>query len=83
METSAADLIEQLRARSSKDPFDVAAKRMVPAEMVIGVPTSDVRALAKTTAKDRSLAEELSSSQLIEAKALAILLLPPKRKLRN
>ena len=78
METSAADLIEQLRARSSKDPFDVAAKRMVPAEMVIGVSTSDVRALAKTTAKDRSLAEELWSSQFIEAKALAILLLPPK-----
>lgn len=79
METSAADLIEQLRARSSKDPFDVAAKRMVPAEMVIGVSTSDVRALAKTTAKDRSLAEKLWSSQFIEAKALAILLLPPKR----
>lgn len=79
METSAADLIEQLRARSSKDPFDVAAKRMVPAEMVIGVSTSDVRALARTTAKDRSLAEELWSSQFIEAKALAILLLPSKR----
>ena len=79
METIAANLIEQLRARSSKDPSDVAAKRMVPAEMVIGVSTGDVRALAKTTTKDRSLAEELWSSPFIEAKALAILLLPPKR----
>lgn len=78
MEASAADLIEQLKALSSKDPSDVAAKRMVPAEMVIGVSTRDVRALAKTTAKDRSLAEALWFSKFIEAKALAILLLPPK-----
>ena len=78
MKTSAADLIEQLRARSSKDPFEVVEKRMVPAETVIGTSTSDIRALAKTTTKDRSLAEELWSSQFVEAKALAILLLPPK-----
>ena len=57
MKTSAADLIEQLRARSSKDPFEVVEKRMVPAETVIGTSTSDIRALAKTTTKDRSLAE--------------------------
>lgn len=29
METTAAEIIEQLRAQSSKDPFDVAEKRMV------------------------------------------------------
>ena len=78
METSAADIIEQLRAKSSKDPFDVAEKRMVPAETVIGVSTRDIRALAKMIAKDRSLAEELWSSPFIEAKAVAILSLPPK-----
>ncbi|MCR9193833.1 MAG: DNA alkylation repair protein [Hyphomonas sp.] len=78
METSAAEIIEQLRAQSSKNPLDVAEKRMVPVETVIGVSTSDIRALAKKTAKDRSLAEELWSSQFVEAKALAILLLPPK-----
>ncbi|MEO0881889.1 MAG: DNA alkylation repair protein [Pseudomonadota bacterium] len=78
METSAADLIEQLRAQSSKDPLDVAQKRMVPVETVIGVSTRDIRALAKKITKDRMLAEELWSSPFIEAKALAILLLPPK-----
>ena len=78
METSAAEIIKQLRAQSSKNALDVAEKRMVPVETVIGVSTRDIRALAKKTAKDRSLAEELWSSQFIEAKALAILLLPPK-----
>lgn len=78
METSAPNIIEQLRAQSSKNPFDVAEKRMVPADTVIGVSTSDIRALAKKTAKNRLLAEELWSSQFIEAKALAILLLPPQ-----
>ena len=78
METSAADLIEQLRAQSSKDPFDIAEKRRVPVETVIGVSTRDVRAIAKKIRKDRSLAEELWSSPFIEAKSLAILLLPPK-----
>lgn len=79
MEPSAANLIEQLRAQSSKDPFDVAKKRMVSAETVIGVATRDIRALAKKITKDRSIAEALWSSKFIEAKALAILLLPPKR----
>lgn len=79
MEPSVAEIIEQLRSQSSKDPFDVAEKRMVPAETVMGVSTRDIRALAKKITKDRSLAEELWSSQFIEAKALAILLLPPKR----
>lgn len=58
--------------------MDVAQKRMVPVETVIGVSTRVVRALAKKTTKDRMLAEELWSSSFIEAKALAILLLPPK-----
>jgi len=78
METSAAEIIEQLKEQSSKDPSDVAQKRMVPVETVIGVSTRDIRALAKKTAKDRKLAEELWSSIFIEAKALAILLLSPK-----
>jgi len=78
MKTNAAKLVEQLKKRSSKDPSDVAQKRMVPVETVIGVSTRDVRALAKKTAKDRMLAEELWSSPFVEAKALAILLLPPK-----
>ena len=74
-----AELIEHLRAQSSKDPFAVAEKRMVPSETVIGVSTRDIRALAKTTPKDRSLAEALWSSPFIEARALAILVLPLKR----
>ena len=78
METSAAEIIKQLRAQCSKNALDVAEKRMVPEETVIGVSTRDIRELARKTAKDRSLAEELWSSQFIEAKALAILLLPPK-----
>ena len=78
METSAAEIIEQLRAQSSKDPLDVAQKRMVPVETVIGVSTREIRALAKKITKDRKLAEELWSSIFVEAKALAIFLLSPE-----
>lgn len=73
---SAAEIIEQLKTRSSKDAADVAQKRMVPVEAVIGVSTRDVRALAKKTANDLTLAEELWSSPFIEAKAFAIMVLP-------
>lgn len=79
MQVTAAELIEALRKRRSKDPEEVARKRGVAPEAVIGVSTRGIRALAKEVGKDRSLAEELWRSPFIDAKALAILLLPEKR----
>lgn len=77
MAETARSIIERLKQQSTKSPADVAQKRQVPVECVLGVSTRDIRALAKTIGKDRDLAEDLWAMAFIEAKALAILVLPP------
>ena len=78
MGTTANSIVEQLKQRRSKDRSDVAKKRLVPIDVVLGVSTRDIRILAKEVGKDRDLAEALWSKPYMEAKALAILLLPLK-----
>lgn len=78
MKATATSLIQRLKLLRSKEPADVAGKRLVPMETVLGVSTGDIRKLAKDVGKDLDLARDLWSSSYVEAKALAILLLPPK-----
>lgn len=77
MAETTPSIIERLKEQSTKIPADVAKKRLVPVEDGLGVSTRDIRALAKTIGKDRDLAEGLWATSFVEAKALAILVLPP------
>lgn len=76
MGETVASAIERLKGQSTKDPSDIAKKRLVRAEQVLGVSTGDIRILAKNIGKDAELARGLWESNFLEAKALAILVLP-------
>lgn len=71
-------VIETLKAQASKDPAEVARRRRVPVENVLGVTTSDIRRLSRELRKDKHLAKQLWASELLEARALAILIISPK-----
>jgi len=71
-----ASVIERLKEQWTKDPSDIAKKRFVPIEQVLVVTTGDIRKLAQEIGKDAELSMGLWDSKFLEAKALAILLLP-------
>ena len=72
-------VLQELRELASFAPNEIAKKRIVPVESVIGVSYSDIRSLARKLDNDLALSKFLWNSGFLEARALAILIIPPSQ----
>ncbi|WP_430416416.1 DNA alkylation repair protein [Parasphingorhabdus sp.] len=76
MERNSENILAELRNLATKNAKEVAKRRLVPVEFVMGTSTGVTRKLAKSIGPDEILAEALWTSPYYEARILAILIFP-------